>query len=186
MTPRTPNFGPPSLATGIPVESISKWAEAVAMMISSPLSSETSAALTGLGDQLVANQMFEAAHVWCVSVMSIRNISSLTFPNSYLLAPQTSPLGGIGNPTARIVLVGSRSPQTWPSFARDPDPLILSEIVEFALSLTTTTRSQDAFQGIPHLQAYRFIRAMSLAEIGDITLANRSVNISYSSPTALK
>lgn len=64
MTPMTPNFGQPAVATSIPVESISQWADAAAMMVSSPLSPETSAALTALGDQLVANHMYEAAHVW--------------------------------------------------------------------------------------------------------------------------
>ena len=90
-----------------------------------------------------------------------------------MLSPQTSPIGGIGHPSARIVLVGSQGPQTSPNFAKDPDPLIFSEIVEFALSLTPPPRGQDPYQGIPHLQAYRFVRAMALAEIGDIQLATR-------------
>jgi COPII coat assembly protein SEC16 len=64
MTPRTPNFVVPSVTAPIPTESISKWAETVAMMLSCPLSQDTSTALTSLGDQLVANQLFEAAHVW--------------------------------------------------------------------------------------------------------------------------
>jgi hypothetical protein len=68
MTPRTPNFGALSVTAPIPVETISKWAETVAMMLSSPLPQETSAALTSLGDQLIANQLFEAAHVWYVFI----------------------------------------------------------------------------------------------------------------------
>lgn len=84
-------------------------------------------------------------------------------------------MGGIGNPAARIVLLGSRSPQVWPNFVKDPDPVIFSEIVEFAMSLATPPKGQDAFHGLAHLQAYRFIRAMELAEVGDIQLANRSV-----------
>lgn len=155
MTPRTPNFVGLPVTAPIPTESIARWAEAVAMMLSSPLSQETSAALTGLGDQLVANQLFEAAHV------------------CYLLSPQTSPMGGLGNPSARIVLVGSQSPQNLPNFAKDADPLIFSEIVEFALSLTAPPRGQDPYQGIPHLQPYRFIRAIALAEVGELQLASR-------------
>lgn len=69
MTPRTPNFGLPTVATSIPIESLSQWAEAAAMMVSSPLSPETSAALTALGDQLVANHMYEAAHIWYVKIL---------------------------------------------------------------------------------------------------------------------
>lgn len=82
-------------------------------------------------------------------------------------------MGGLGHPSARITLVGSRSPQSWPNFSKDPDPIIFSEIVEFALSLTSISKGQDAFTGIIHLQAYRFMRAMALAEIGDIQQANR-------------
>jgi COPII coat assembly protein SEC16 len=85
-------------------------------------------------------------------------------------------MAGLGNSSARIVLVGSQSPQTLPNFAKDPDPLIFSEIVEFALSLTPPPRGQDPYQGIPHLQPYRFIRAMALAEIGDIQVASRLVH----------
>jgi hypothetical protein len=85
-------------------------------------------------------------------------------------------MGGLGNPSARVVLVGSQSPQILPNFTKDPDPFIFSEVVEFALSLAAPTRGQDPSQGIPHLQPYRFIRAMALAEIGDIQLASRSVH----------
>lgn len=105
----------------------------------------------------------------------LSSILILIHVHSYLLAPQTSPMGGVGNPTARIVLLGSRSPQIWPGFYKDPDPFIFSEIVEFALSLTPTPKGQDVFNGLPHLQVYRLVRAASLAEIGQVQLANRSV-----------
>lgn len=85
-------------------------------------------------------------------------------------------MGGLGNPSARIVLVGSQSPQNLPNFAKDADPLIFSEIVEFALSLTAPPRGQDPYQGIPHLQPYRFIRAIALAEVGELQLASRLVD----------
>ncbi|KAG5638379.1 hypothetical protein H0H81_000390 [Sphagnurus paluster] len=157
LTPRTPSFagGAPVPASGIPPEALGNWAETVAMMLSNPLSQETSAAISALGDNLAASQMFEAAHI------------------CYILAPQTSPWGGIGHPSARFILVGSRNPQTWPNFAKDQDPLIFSEILEFALSLGAPVKGQDVFTGISHLQAYRFIRAVALADIGDIQQANR-------------
>ena len=82
-------------------------------------------------------------------------------------------MGGLGNPAVRIVLVGSKTPAVIPNFAVDLDPIIFSEIVEFALSLSPTAKGQDTFAGLPHLQAYRFIRAVSLAEVGEIQLANR-------------
>ncbi|KAJ7452366.1 Sec23-binding domain of Sec16-domain-containing protein [Mycena galericulata] len=155
MTPMTPNFAAPALANNIPAESLAAWADTAAMMLSSPMTADTSASLTALGDQLLSHQWVEAAHA------------------CYLLSPQTSPVGGIGNPTARIVLLGSRSPQVWPSFYKDSDPVIFTEILEFALSLAPPIKGQDAFYGLPHLQAYRFIRAMALAELGELQLASR-------------
>ncbi|KAM6500508.1 Sec23-binding domain of Sec16 domain containing protein [Amanita muscaria] len=169
VTPRTPNFLPPPPTTSIPPETLAKWAEIVAMMVSTAVNAETSAALTALGDQLLASQYVEAAHA------------------CYLLAPQTSLMGGLGNPAVRIVLVGSSSPAAVPNFSADLEPIIFSEIVEFALSLSPITKGQEAFAGLPHLQAYRFIRAVSLAEIGEIQLANRyceaiSASLGRSSP----
>ncbi|KAJ6596911.1 Sec23-binding domain of Sec16-domain-containing protein [Mycena vulgaris] len=155
MTPMTPNFAAPALANNIPAQSLAGWADTVAMMLSNPLTADTSAALTALGDQLLSHQWVEAAHA------------------CYLLSPQTSPVGGIGNPSARIVLLGSRSPQVWPSFYKDSDPVIFTEILEFALSLAPPVKGQDPFYGLPHLQAYRFIRAMALAELGELQLASR-------------
>ncbi|KAK2466902.1 hypothetical protein APHAL10511_001160 [Amanita phalloides] len=155
LTPRTPGFRPPAPSANIPLETLAKWGEIVAMIISSTITLDTSSALTALGDQLFANQYVEAAHA------------------CYLLAPQTSLMGGLGNPAVRIVLIGSKIPAVVPNFAADPDPIIFSEVVEFAMSLSAPAKGQEPFSGLPHLQAYRFIRAMSLAEVGEMQLANR-------------
>jgi hypothetical protein len=93
--------------------------------------------------------------------------------NSYLLTPQTSPIGGAGIPASRIVLLGSLNPATNPSFHKDPDPIIFTEIAEFAMSLAPPVKGQEAYNGLPHLQAYKLIRASSLAEVGQIQLASR-------------
>ncbi|PFH54340.1 hypothetical protein AMATHDRAFT_44853 [Amanita thiersii Skay4041] len=155
LTPRTPNFNPPAPSVNIPLDTLSKWAETVAMIIAGPVSQDASLALTALGDQLIASHFVEAAHC------------------CYLLGPQTSLMGGLGNPSVRIVLVGSKSPIVVPNFIADTDSIIFSEIVEFALSLAATGKGQEPFAGLPHLQAYRFIRAICLAELGEIQLANR-------------
>ena len=97
---------------------------------------------------------------------------------SYLLSPQTSQFGGLGSPATRLVLVGSASPAVTPAFSKDPDSTILSEITEFAHSLSTPQKGQDPFPGLPHLQPYRLIRAHQLAELGHIQLATR-----YAGPT---
>ncbi|KAF8636665.1 hypothetical protein AX17_003471 [Amanita inopinata Kibby_2008] len=168
-TPRTPGFSPPAPLANVPPEALVKWAEIVAMMISGTITPDTSSALTTLGDQLIASHYIEAAHV------------------CYLLAPQTSLMGGLGNPSVRVVLVGSKSPATLPNFASDLDPIIFSEIVEFALSLAPVGKGQENFSGLPHLQAYRFIKAVGLAEMGEIQVANRyceaiSASLSRASP----
>ena len=64
LTPRTPNFQPPAPPANISPETLAKWAEIVAMMFSSTISTDTSSAITALGDQLLAYQDVEAAHAW--------------------------------------------------------------------------------------------------------------------------
>jgi hypothetical protein len=64
ITPMSPNFPPPTITANIPVESLTKWPETAAVMVSSPMVPDTSAALTALGDYLVSNGWVEAAHAW--------------------------------------------------------------------------------------------------------------------------
>ena len=95
--------------------------------------------------------------------------------NSYLLSPQTSLVGGVRLPGVRVVLYGSPNPYTTPSVCKDPDAVIFSEVVEYALSLTPPAKGQEPFAGLPHLQPYRLLRASYLAELGHVALAKRSV-----------
>ncbi len=92
---------------------------------------------------------------------------------SYILSPQTSPVGGLGAPAARVLLFCSANPTKSPSTWKDPDPIIFTEVVEFALSLATPAKGKEPFMGLPHLQAFRLVRAMSLAEMGHDHLASR-------------
>ena len=175
LTPISPNF-PGIVPANLPVEVLAKWSETVTMMISNSTSPETSTALTAIGDHLSANQWIEAAHVWYISTSCLHlilNVQTRVF--SYLLSPQTSHLGGLGSPTTRLILVGSANPAVTPTFSKDPDSIILSEIVEFAYSLSTAQKGQDPFPGLPHLQPYRLIRAHRLAEMGYVQLATRYV-----------
>ena len=87
---------------------------------------------------------------------------------SYLLSPQTSLMGGLGSPSARISLLGSKNLS---DAMKDPDALILTEILEFAMSLAPASKGQEP--ALSYLQAYRFIRAASLAESGYVQLATR-------------
>jgi hypothetical protein len=63
--------GPPHLAQPTPVakvssESLSKWAETAAMLLSNPATSDSTATLVALGDHLGNNEWTAAAHVWYV------------------------------------------------------------------------------------------------------------------------
>jgi Sec23-binding domain of Sec16 len=55
------------------------------------------------------------------------------------------------------------------------DAIVLSEIVEFALSLAPQSKGQEPFGGLPHLQAYKLVRAANLAEMGHMLAASRLV-----------
>ncbi|TDL27490.1 hypothetical protein BD410DRAFT_818910 [Rickenella mellea] len=155
LTPISPNFQSIAATTNLPYEVLSKWQESATMILSSQMGPDSSAALTTLGDCLLSNHWIEAAHC------------------CYLLSPLTSPMGGIGTPSARITLVGSQSLPQSQSFTKDEDPIIFSEIAEFALTLRGAVKGQEPFNGFPHLQAYRLVRAEMLAEMGDTVVAKR-------------
>lgn len=154
ITPISPNALPHTTTVPIHADVLSKWPATAAMLIPGPSASECSAALVALGDCLFANQWVEAAHV------------------CYLLAPQSNVLGTIGSP-GRVVLVGSRGPTAVPNFHVDDDAIVLSEIVEFALSLAPLSKGQEPFNGLLNLQPYKLVRAVSLAEMGHVVAANR-------------
>lgn len=73
-----PPTTPAALATGsytvpkgpAPPESLSKWQEAAAT-IASNISNGDTAALTALGDLLIANKWASAAHAWYVTILRI-------------------------------------------------------------------------------------------------------------------
>lgn len=50
---------------------------------------------------------------------------------------------------------------------------MLSEIVEFALSFVPAVKGQEAYMGLPHLQAYRYLHALELVEAGEHAKAQK-------------
>lgn len=64
VTPTSPNSTSTTAAAQIPMESLSKWPEIAASIVSSPLNSEYSATLSALGDCLTSHHLVEGAHVW--------------------------------------------------------------------------------------------------------------------------
>ena len=67
----TPNF-PVIQPLNITPEVLMSWAKTAAMILSNPVTPESSAALTALGDQLAAHQWTEAAHAWYVFISQAR------------------------------------------------------------------------------------------------------------------
>ncbi|GAB1517947.1 hypothetical protein RhiTH_001003 [Rhizoctonia solani] len=151
-TPISPNFPQPVLTSSVPTPALLQWNEIAATIISNQADPQ---ALTALGDYLVSNKWVEAAHV------------------CYLLSPTTSALGGLSTPSVRVILLGSESPSTSRNFEKDDDAIIFTEIAEYAYSLVPTVKGQEAYAGLPHLQAYKLLRAAKLAEMGHVALASR-------------
>ncbi|EPQ28504.1 uncharacterized protein PFL1_03807 [Pseudozyma flocculosa PF-1] len=134
--------------------SLPDWKGSVAIVLSNK-SINDSAALTAIGDGLAVHGLVEAAH-FC-----------------YALAPATSPFGGVDVSAVRMTLLGCQSPKVSAHYLQDLDGIILTEILEFAQSLMPITKGQDAYAGIPHLQAYRLVHAYRLAELGDVQRAQK-------------
>lgn len=55
------------------------------------------------------------------------------------------------------------------------DGIMLTELVEFALSLIPVLKGQEAFSGIAYLQSYKLVHATRLAELGETAAAQRFV-----------
>lgn len=66
VTPVSASFSGSTEPMNVSPDVLAKWADTVAMIYSSPLTYETSSALTSLGDQLAASLWYEAAHAWYV------------------------------------------------------------------------------------------------------------------------
>lgn len=82
-------------------------------------------------------------------------------------------MNGVGSPSVRVVLLSSESPHTRRNFHTDVEAIQLTEILEYALSLPTTPKGQEGFTGLAHLQAYKLLRALRLAELGHVKAATQ-------------
>jgi hypothetical protein len=92
---------------------------------------------------------------------------------SYLLSPATSPIGGAGGISTRIVLVGAEAPTSTNAVAVGLESIMLTELVEFAFSLTPVVKGQEVFAGFPHLQAFKLYHANQLVDAGLISQAQK-------------
>lgn len=53
-----------------------------------------------------------------------------------------------------------------PTSVLDMEAILVTEIVEYAFSFATVPKGQEAYSGLPHLQAYRLLHARELAGLG--------------------
>ncbi|CAO1630454.1 unnamed protein product [Parajaminaea phylloscopi] len=147
-------LGPGSDPDASETSKLPEWRTSARVIVANRCSSD-SAALTAVGDGLLVGGWQEAAHL------------------CYLLAPRTSPVGGADAADARMALLGAHNPMASSEFTQDLDHFILSEIYEFTFSLVPAAKNQEAFAGLPHLQAYRLAHAWQLVELGETKRAQK-------------
>jgi hypothetical protein len=124
------------------VEGLDKWRETLGLILSNR-SNDDEQALIALGKLLAGYDRAEAAHI------------------CFIFARSRSVFGGIDDPASNIVLLGSnihKEPLT-----HDLEPILLSEVYEYGLSLHTSSVTANS---VPHLAAYKLQHAIVLAEYG--------------------
>ncbi|RYP07559.1 hypothetical protein DL764_002414 [Monosporascus ibericus] len=123
---------------------LDKWRETLGLVLSNR-SPGDGQALASLGNLLSTYGRAEAAHV------------------CYIFARTHAIFGGLDDPSAHFVLVGADHRRQADQFAKDTEALLLSEVYEYGLSLAGGSHMT---QGCPHLAAYKFQHAVTLAEYG--------------------
>ncbi|KAJ4378758.1 vesicle coat component [Didymella sp. IMI 355093] len=125
------------------LQGLDKWRETVALILNNR-SDGDAAALLSLGRLLVQYNRIEAAHV------------------CFIFARSVALVNGPDDPQADLVLVGADHKQNPLELGLEMEPVLLTEVYEFALSLSAPTSSFV----FPHLQSYKLAHAYRLAEYG--------------------
>ncbi|KAI5867280.1 Sec23-binding domain of Sec16-domain-containing protein [Durotheca rogersii] len=123
---------------------LDKWRETLGLVLSNRSFGDAQA-LRSLGNLLSGYGRAEAAHI------------------CYIFARNSATFGGLDDPNANFVLVGADHRRQADQFAKETEALQLSEVYEYALSLSA---SSNIAQSCPHLAAYKLQYAMTLAEYG--------------------
>ncbi|KAI9650018.1 vesicle coat component [Ciborinia camelliae] len=126
------------------LDGLDRWRETLGLVLSNR-STDDSKALTALGKLLSGYGRAEAAHI------------------CYLFARSSSVFGGIDDPNTNMVLVGSDHLRQPFDFDRELEPVLLSEVYEYGLSLSNTS---SIVTSTPHLTIYKLHHATVLAEYG--------------------
>ncbi|KAF1926838.1 uncharacterized protein M421DRAFT_422445 [Didymella exigua CBS 183.55] len=125
------------------LQGLDKWRETVALILNNR-SDGDAAALLSLGRLLAQYNRIEAAHV------------------CFIFARTVALVNGPDDPQADLVLIGADHKQNTLELGVEMEPILLTEVYEFALSLSAPTSSFV----LPHLQSYKLAHAYRLAEYG--------------------
>jgi hypothetical protein len=120
------------------MDGLDKWRETLTLILSNR-SSEDGRGLLALGKLLASYGRAEAAHI------------------CFLFSRNMSVFGGHDDPNANFVLMGSDVRRQ----ESETEALQLSEVYEYGLSL-----AGSMYAGAPHLAAYKYRHAVTLAEYG--------------------
>ncbi|KAK7954355.1 COPII coat assembly protein SEC16 [Apiospora saccharicola] len=126
------------------LDGLDKWRETLGLILGNRSNADV-AAITSLGNLLGSYGRAEAAHI------------------CFMFARQHAVFGGLDDPKANFVLVGADHKRQADQFTKETEALLLSEVYEYGLSLTG---SANFAHGCPHLAAYKYQHAMTLAEYG--------------------
>ncbi|KAK3956066.1 Sec23-binding domain of Sec16-domain-containing protein [Pseudoneurospora amorphoporcata] len=122
---------------------LDKWRETLSLVLSNR-TPDDARAINSLGNLLSGYGRAEAAHI------------------CFLFARSQTIFGGLDNPNSNFVLVGSDHRRQADQFAKEMEPLLLSEVYEYGQSLAGGTVPVSN----PHLAAYKLQHAYALAEYG--------------------
>ncbi|KAF4627741.1 hypothetical protein G7Y89_g10412 [Cudoniella acicularis] len=126
------------------LDGLDRWRETLGLVLSNR-SVDDIQALNALGKLLSGYGRAEAAHI------------------CFLFARNLSIFGGVDDPSASIVLVGSDHLRQPYEFDREMEPILLSEVFEYGMSLSNTSNIPVSS---PHLAIYKLQHATILAEFG--------------------
>lgn len=126
------------------MDGLDRWRETLGLVLSNR-SIDDVQALKALGNLLSGYGRAEAAHI------------------CFLFARSVSLFGGIDDPLSNIVLVGSDHLRQPYEFDKEMEPILLSEVFEYGMSLSSTASVAVSY---PHLSIYKVQHATILAEYG--------------------
>jgi len=125
-------------------EGLDKWRETLSLILSNR-STDDGRAINSLGVLLSGYGRAEAAHI------------------CFMFARSHTVFGGLDDAASHFVLVGSDHKKQAEQFAKEIEPLLLSEVYEYGQSLAGASNVPITN---PHLAAYKLQHALALAEYG--------------------